>query len=105
MVTRLLPEMVPPNEHPMAVPPVIRPIYAAKINNRSVIRRAVRKVAVRITTVAIRVVSWISVPRKSDADPDRNSSARLRRREQDEDNRKQRDDYELFHSSTSFSMI
>ena len=65
-----MPEVAPPNVHPMAMPPIIRPIHAAIVDNRSVIRRAVGVVAVRVITVAIRVVIRVSVDWKSDADPD-----------------------------------
>jgi hypothetical protein len=70
VVRRLMPEVAPPNVHPMAMPPIIRPIHAAIVDNRSVIRRAVGVVAVRVITVAIRVVSRVSVDWKSDADTD-----------------------------------
>lgn len=65
-----MPEVAPPNVHPMAMRPIIRPIHGAIVDNRSVIRRAVGVVAVRVITVAIRVVSRVSVNWKSDADPD-----------------------------------
>ena len=74
-----MPEVAPPNVHPMAMPPIIRPIHAAIVDNRSVIRRAVGVVAVRVITVAIRVVSRLSVDWKSDADSNRNTSVRFRR--------------------------
>ena len=74
-----MPEVAPPNVHPMAMPPIIRPIHAAIVDNRSVIRRAVGVVAVRVITVAIRVVSRLSVDWKSDADSNRNTNVRFRR--------------------------
>ena len=65
-----MPEMAVPNVHPLAVPPIIRPIHAAIIDNRSVIRRPIGVVAIWITTVAVRVVSRVSVDWKSETDAD-----------------------------------
>ena len=73
VVRRLMPEVAPPNVHPMAMRPIIRPIHGAIVDNRSVIRRAVGVVAGRVVTIwiaAVRLVSRVSVDWKSDADPD-----------------------------------
>ena len=74
-----MPEVAPPNVHPMAMPPIIRPIHAAIVDNRSVILRAVGVVAVRVIAVAIRVVIRLSVDWKFDADSNRNTNVRFRR--------------------------
>ena len=82
---RLIPEMAMPKKYALAVPPVIRPEYGTIIDNRPVIRGAIRVVAiwivtVRITALAVRVVSRVSVDWKSDANADRNARVRFRRR-------------------------
>ena len=67
---RTLAEVAVPIINPAAVPPIVRPVSAAVIDNRLIISRAVRVITVRIVTIwTVRVIGRISAKTAGESQP------------------------------------
>ena len=67
VVRNLAPVVMVPIIYPPAVPPIIRPVTAAVVDNRPIIGCAVRVIAVRIVTV--RIIGRVSVKADRESEP------------------------------------